>query len=153
MKIYKDFDTIEDQMISSSITINSPESGFSLAFGFLSGGNTFQTGFAFSGYSGMLFDQSGNFYGGYSKGVQFDLNIHFFAAEERISYFFEDTLISNNIYQIKKLPFLDSVEFEKIEDSTLALASRATDYNDFYYYKDIDGKILITLDNLLIASK
>jgi hypothetical protein len=149
MKIYSPIDIIEDQLINSTFTINSPNSGFIFSIGYLSGSSQFKTGFCFSGNNGYLFDQSGNFFGGYYSGKQFDLDIYYFENEKRISYFYNKVLIANNIYPKEVLPVLDTIEFDKINESTLQLG-KATDALMFYYLQDISGINLISSDNYLL---
>jgi hypothetical protein len=108
--------------VKASITIQVPNSGFSLKFGRIGSwennmkpafedqsntrtigppyGDPFVSVIEFSGYSGYIFDQDANLIGGYLKDQPFDLEFHAFygsGQDTRLSYKINDTLIANNL--------------------------------------------------------
>jgi hypothetical protein len=107
--------------VKASITIQVPNSGFSLKFGRIGSwenhevrvedetnirrigppyGDPFVSVIEFSGYSGYIFDQNTNLIGGYLKDEPFDLEFNAFyrsGHDTRLSYKINDTLIANNL--------------------------------------------------------
>jgi hypothetical protein len=79
-----------------SLSINSPLSGFELS---LSETGKFYSSdlITFSGAEGYVFDQSGNFFGGYSSGVSFDLEVHHDYINSSFSYYQDGVLIANGM--------------------------------------------------------
>lgn len=117
---------------NASIQISAPESGFSLKIGRT--GDPFYTAVALSGYSGYIFDQSGNFVHGYRQNevVNFSGNYFFGPSVDtgnplvdetgiaRFSYFIDDILICNNI--TGPTGFIDTILFEdQGGENTLAI--------------------------------
>ena len=79
-----------------SLSINSPLSGFELS---LSETGKFHSSdlITFSGAEGYVFDQSGNFFGGYGSGVSFDLEVHHDYMNSSFSYYQDGVLIANGL--------------------------------------------------------
>ena len=79
-----------------SLSINSPLSGFELS---LSETGKFHSSdlITFSGAEGYVFDQSGNFFGGYGSGVSFDLEVHHDYINSSFSYYQDGVLIANGL--------------------------------------------------------
>lgn len=126
--------------VKASITIQVPNSGFSLKFGRIGSwenhevriedgvgirrigppyGEPFVSVIEFSGYSGYIFDQDANLIGGYLKDEPFDLDFHAFygsGQENRLSYKINDTLISNNLQLDTGDVFIDAMLFEDYDD-------------------------------------
>ncbi len=152
MKLYSELIVDGNQLIATNFIINSPQSGFSFSIGGTNQNNIFSTGFSFSGYSGYLFDQSGNLFGGYYSGTQFDLNLHFFEQDKRISYFYDDVLMANNIYCKSNSLILDTIEFDKINNSTVNIANILENEAAFFYLKDNSGILLVSSDNKLLGT-
>lgn len=100
-----------------------PDSGFSFSFGSGSNVNNFVTGLSFSGSGGYLFDQSGNFFGGYKSGELFEIQVHCFDFE-RASYFYNKKLMANNVQMNASV---NAILFDKYGDSSLKMriSSRA----------------------------
>ena len=122
--------------VKASITIQVPNSGFSLKFGRIGSwenhevrvedgtnirrigppnGDPFVSVIEFSGYSGYIFDQDANLIGGYLKDQPFDLEFHAFygsGQDNRLSYKINDTLISNNLQLDSGDLFIDAMLFE-----------------------------------------
>jgi hypothetical protein len=109
---------------TASITVQVPDSGFSLKFGRVGSWasppyDPFVEVVSFSGYSGYLFDQRGNMVGGYLKGDQFDLEFDVFYGSgqlNRMSYKINNVLIANNIPINSGDVFIDAVIFEDYGD-------------------------------------
>ena len=119
MKKTKSIDTYENFYFKADIISRCPDSGFSLSFGDLNSG-VFTTGVVFSGRSGLIFDQSGNFFGGYYSGRSFNLEGHFFG--DRLSYFYDGVLMNNNLTVTTGF---NAIEFDKFDRSSLNI--------DLYY--------------------
>lgn len=115
MKTLASIQNYESFYFKANITPRSPASGFSFAFG-ETGVSGFSTGIVFSGRSGLVFDQSGNFFGGYYSGRQLEIEGHFFG--ERLSYLCDGVLVNNNIPISNNF---NAVEFDKIGNSELNL--------------------------------
>lgn len=126
--------------VNANITIQIPTSGFSLKFGRIGSwenhitqveneveirrmgppcGEPFVSVVAFSGYSGYIFDQSGNLIGGYLKNEPFDLEFNAFygtGQKNRLSYKINNTLIANNLPINSGDVFIDAMVFEDFGD-------------------------------------
>tara|TARA_B100000963_G_scaffold67137_2_gene55246 strand:+ start:27091 stop:27495 length:405 start_codon:yes stop_codon:yes gene_type:complete len=90
----------ENCIYNIDLTVDSPESGFE--FSILSTGldsSTLKTSnlISFSGKEGYLFDQSGNFFGGYRSGEPFNLEIHHDFTNKTFSYYSDKILIANSL--------------------------------------------------------
>jgi hypothetical protein len=133
----------------ANITPRSPESGFDLCFGTTGSSGVFATGSRFYGRSGLVFDQSGNFFGGYYSGRSLEIEGHFFG--DRLSYFYNGVLVNNNASVQSSF---DSVEFDKFGDSTLYLElnyiSGLVPEVAEEGIQDINGIFLISRDNFYI---
>lgn len=130
MKVYQQISGYNKSIIDLTIVCQESNSLFSVAGG--SGSIVddnvvlHQTGFVFSGINGFLFDQSGNFFGGYSPQISFNINVHL-KEDGSFSYFYNDQLVSNNMQYTTGMNY---IEFEK-NNSSLLLVVRG----------DADGKI------------
>lgn len=79
-----------------SLSINSPLSGFELSLS--ETGKFYRSDLiTFSGAEGYVFDQSGNFFGGYGSGVSFDLEVHHDYINSSFSYYQDGVLIANGL--------------------------------------------------------
>ena len=79
-----------------SLSINSPLSGFELSLS--ETGKFYRSDLiTFSGAEGYVFDQSGNFFGGYRSGVSFDLEVHHDYINSSFSYYQDGVLIANGL--------------------------------------------------------
>lgn len=149
MKVYEDFEILSDASLNASLIIRSPESGFRLSFGTRDEEDLFITGFTFYGYSGMLFDGDNNFFGGYTSGKAFNIHCHLFDSESRISYFFNDVLMNNNM-SFAPYP-VSTVEFDKINGSTVSLWVNENTGSFFLdYLQSNDGFTLFSQDNRVL---
>ena len=79
-----------------SLSLESPISGFELS---LTETGAFYSSnlITFSGQEGYLFDQSGNFFGGYQSGVPFKLKVSHDYTNSTFSYYHNDVLIANGL--------------------------------------------------------
>lgn len=123
MKVYAQTTVGPNFVADLQFKINPPSSGFSFCLGSGTGASNFVTGLAFSGYNGYIFDQSGNFFGGYRSGQRFDLQIHGF-SELRASYFFNGVLMANDIGMNCGI---NCLEFDKIGQSSV-FAQMSSEY-------------------------
>lgn len=110
--------------VNANITIEVPDSGFSLKFGRLGSWagppyEPFISVVEFSGYSGYIFDQDMNMVGGYIKGQPFNLKFDAFygsGQENRLSYKINDILIANDLKVDSGDVFIDAMTFEDYEN-------------------------------------
>jgi|TARA_Y100000004_G_scaffold100311_1_gene112447 hypothetical protein len=80
-----------------SISVDSPISGFEFSLMGTGAGGAANNMVTFSGQEGYMFDQSGNFFGGYKSGVPIDLFVYYDHTNKSFSYYKNDVLISNNM--------------------------------------------------------
>lgn len=152
MKAYSDITIQALPRIVSSINIDTPNSGFSLMFGYSTGGSHFQTGFGFSGYSGYIFDYNGLMIGGYQSGTPFEIESNIFKNEGRVSYFVDGVLINNNSSYNPSISIFNKVEFEKYNNSTANISIYDGDSENYYTLLDSSGIFLYSFDNLLLKA-
>ena len=115
MKVYSSIYPSGSFIANIEFRVNDPKSGFSFALGNGTGESNFFTGLYFKGYSGYIFDQSGNFFGGYRSGARFDMEVRCF-DQERAAYFLNGKLIANNIDVSGSI---NCVEFDKHKNSVM----------------------------------
>jgi len=86
----------KNSIINIELIVDSPYSGFEVS---LMESGKFHSSklITFSGSEGAMFDQSGNFFGGYKSGSALDLKVHYDYSRSGFAYYFEDTLIANNL--------------------------------------------------------
>lgn len=113
MKTYAEFPVQDSVIVKSSFSIPDANSGFSLCFGYSGSGGSFQSGSLFVGNSGYIFDQDNNFFGGYKQDQIVDLVWHMHSGQ-RISYFYKNKLIANNL--TAPLTGVNMIEFDKHSD-------------------------------------
>jgi len=149
MKTLAKIQNYSNFFFKATITPRVPLSGFDFSFGTTGESGDFSTGVRFYGRSGMVFDQSGNLFGGYYSGRSLEIEGHFFG--DRLSYFHNGVLINNNIPIENSF---NSVEFDKFGDSVLylemnyvsGLVPEVTEQG----IQDKNGIFLISSDNLYI---
>ena len=78
------------------ITVNDPDKGFRFHL-METGASSESMLVSFSGHQGYLFDQSGNFFGGYDSGIPFELLVHYDHDNESFSYYHEKVLMANDM--------------------------------------------------------
>ena len=121
MKVYQQVTGYEQSILNLDILIENTSLGFSVAGGTgqVVGDTTglLNSGFAFSGYEGYIFDQSGRFVGGYSQNLPINLSIHT-KKDNTFSYFLQGDLIANNMGGVTGF---DHIEFEKNGNASLVI--------------------------------
>jgi len=116
-----------------NVNIDSPISGFELHLMETgSGAGVFKTAnlVTFSGKEGYLFDQSGNFFGGYRSGSPFELSVYYDHSNRTFSYYHENTFIANKL-DVTGASVLDTgnvnfVMFNKHGNSSVSVLSSGT---------------------------
>ena len=109
------------------VTVNSPLSGFefSLMETGDEGGWKSANMVTVSGKEGYLFDQSGNFFGGYESGVPFNLKVYYDYRLLTFSYYHEDVLMANSLdvtgIDIFEEGVINLIMFDKHGDSSLSM--------------------------------
>ena len=117
----------ENSVYDVDVTVDSPLSGFefSLMETGNDGGWKSANMVSISGKEGYLFDQSGNFFGGYESGVPFNLKIYYDYNQQAFSYYSDDVLMANSLdvtgYDIFEDGVINLIMFDKHADSSLAL--------------------------------
>jgi hypothetical protein len=119
MKVLEPIDNYERFRFSARITPRQPDSGFSLCFGLTGESDSFYTGIKFYGSGGLIFDNENKFFGGYQSGRSFEIDGHFFGDENRMSYFYDNKLVRNNLLVTGNF---DTIEFEKFGNSNLDIS-------------------------------
>lgn len=119
MKVYQEISGQEKSIINLDILVDDTYSGFLVAAGTgnVAGDALLNSGFAFSGYEGYVFDQSGKFVGGYAPNIPVNISVHI-KEDETYSYFINDVLIANNMSGSTGFNY---IEFEKHGDATLSI--------------------------------
>ncbi len=149
MKVYSQQNLHSDFTANLEFTINSPSEIFAFSVGLGTGEGFFQTGFSFSGYNGYLFDQSGNFFGGYQSGKSFSIQANVFDGN-RLSYFYNDTLIANNIAVATGL---NCFEFNKNSDDSVQISFASIKPSNYLgFLNDVDGIYLLSSETLFLKT-
>ena len=121
----------ENSMHEVSLTVNSPLTGFEFSLMKTgSVGSAFKSAnlVTISGKEGYLFDQSGNFFGGYESGVPFELRINYDYQNKVFSYYKDDKLMANALDVtgwdlINSDGAINLIMFHKDEGSSLSINS------------------------------
>jgi len=123
MLVYQDITGYSNSVIDLEFNIDNTESGFKVAIG--SGVNSANgleySGILFTGQSGYIFDQDGDFVGGYRHDVPFSIETHIH-EDCHVSYYIDESLIKNNYTTLTHKPI--RVEFEKIGQSSLEITNK-----------------------------
>lgn len=114
MKVLSTIQDYEQFRFSADIVPRQPDSGFSLCFG--QTGDSFYTGIRFYGSGGLVFDNEDTFFGGYQSGRSVKISGNYFGDENRMSYFYDGKLVTNNLETTGRF---DTIEFEKFGNSQL----------------------------------
>jgi hypothetical protein len=111
----------ENSIFDVTVVVDNPLSGFEFSIMETGAGATAVDLIQFSGQEGYIFDQSGNFFGGYQSGIPFDISIHYDWANTGFKYYFEDVLIANNLKSFTGVLSnkANQMEFQKYGNSTL----------------------------------
>ena len=123
MIVYKKISSYTQSEIDLTFSSSNTEEVFTVCGGLAETGvgstGLVTAGFCFSGYDGYLFDQSGNFFGGYQPNKPFSLQVHL-KTGNTLSYFQNGQLIANNLH------VEENVEYIKLEKENMS--STATVY-------------------------
>lgn len=119
MLVYQDITGYSRSIIGLTFNLQDALQGFSVAIG--AGTNEDNgldySGILFSGYEGYIFDQDGDFVGGYRENKQFTITTHIH-EDSHVSYYIDDVLIKNN-YVTLTTGSVNRIEFEKHGDSSV----------------------------------
>jgi hypothetical protein len=107
-----------NSIVDMNVYIDNPYSGFELT-AMETGNGTRYNIFTFSGSQGQVYDQSGRFFAGYRSGTSLDLKVHYNYTEQLFSYYYNDNLVSNNMVPLNVNKSIDSIEFDKHNNSRL----------------------------------
>ena len=122
MKVSGSLPRLDNSVFDFSINVKSPSSGFEFTIQ-ESGIYPVKNIITFSGNEGYVFDQSGHLCGGYQSGVPFDISVHYSRDFTGFSYYFNNTLIANNMSGMSGTSSAAGVpcqvEFDKHGDSSL----------------------------------
>lgn len=149
---------------SADLYVGFSSSGFSFELG--KTGDPFYSTISFSGYSGYIFDQSGDFVGGYKRGQNINISGNYFFGDlatsgneivddfstGRLSYYINNKLICNNISG--PTGFFDTILFEDYDGvNTMSLeviledgSPTALQDSDQFYLISSDGYYLCSND-------
>ena len=117
----------ENSIYNIDITVNTPLSGFEFSLMETGVAGTFKTAnlVTFSGQEGYLFDQSGNFFGGYDSGMPFNLKVYYDYDNTSFSYYWNDVLMANSLdvtgWSVFETGKVNLISFDKHGDSSLSL--------------------------------
>ena len=110
---------------SVDLTVKTPESGFEYSLvetGVKGGAAKSANLVSISGVNGYLFDQSGNFFGGYESGVPFNIKIYYNYDPPTFSYYHEGVLMANGLdvtgYDVFETGNVNVIMFHKHGDSS-----------------------------------
>tara|TARA_R110002020_G_scaffold158318_4_gene341483 strand:- start:5582 stop:5983 length:402 start_codon:yes stop_codon:yes gene_type:complete len=114
----------ENSIFDVTVVVDNPLSGFEFSIMETGAAATAVDLIQFSGQEGYIFDQSGNFFGGYQSGIPFDISIHYDWVNTGFKYYFEDVLIANNLKSFTGVlnemsNKANQIEFQKYGNSTL----------------------------------
>ena len=118
----------QNSIYDINLSLDSPISGFefSLMETGINGG-TFKTAniITFSGSEGYLFDESGQFFGGYESGKPFSLKVFYDHTNKTFTYYKDDILMANRMFTTGHSVLSDGsinhVSFDKHSDSEIGL--------------------------------
>ena len=131
MFVYTEITGFSESVISMDFNIEDAHSGFLVAAGSGIGTNDRldYSGIIFSGYEGYIFDQSGDFVGGYEANSTFNITSHIHTGNNYsyASYFIDGVLIKNDYGPLTKVPM--RIEFDKHGESSLRITHFASTDN------------------------
>ncbi len=153
-------DFIEKGLYDFSLNINPSYGSFELHLGkYFEDSESLcelsETGVSFSGVDGFIFDQSGNFFGGYTPNESFSIQINK-KDYDSFSYSFNNKLIANNMFFEDDA--INAIKFKDQELSSLGGIVKspekgfvaAGDFGEFV--KDNLENRLYSSDNILLIS-
>lgn len=118
MKVSGTLSGFSNSIVDMNVYIDNPYSGFELT-AMETGNGTRYNIFTFSGSEGHVYDQSGRFFAGYRSGTSLDLKVHYNYTGQLFSYYYNDNLVSNNMVPLTADKSIDSIEFDKHNNSRL----------------------------------
>ncbi len=118
MKVSGSLDGFKNSIIDVDIYIDAPYSGFNFTVAETGAGVKYDI-FSFTGSEGHIVDQSGHFFGGYRSGEYINITTHFDYDNSKFKYYFNNTLIANNMVSTTSNKVANYIEFEKHGNSTL----------------------------------
>jgi len=129
MFVYKDITGYSRSIIDLTLNVADAYSGFHVAIGAgtNAGGGLDYSGIMYSGYEGYIFDQSGDFVGGYAQGNPFIITSHLH-DDNHVSYYINDVLIKND-YATLTTGSVNRIEFGKYGASTLQIDTKGESVN------------------------
>ena len=116
-------DGFKNSVYDISISIESPISGFEFSLLETGAGGAAHNLVTFSGQEGYIFDQSGNFFGGYKSGVPVELLVYYDQTNKSFSYYKDNLLISNGMDVTGSVvnSTINHVSFTKHGNSTVSV--------------------------------
>ena len=132
----------KNSIIDVDIHIDDPYSGFDFT--------VYETGlgikydiFNFSGSQGYVYDQSGRFFGGYRSGQSINITTHYDYSNDKFKYYFNNTLVANDMDPTNNSKGINSIEFEKNGNSTLEVnvTGQAKESLSEHATKQVDSRI------------
>jgi len=124
------FENYECSVYSVDLNINSPESGFEFSLMETGYDGSWKTAnlVTISGVSGYLFDQSGNFFGGFQSGIPFNVKIYYDYDNKTFSYDLNDVLMANSLdvtgYDVFGTGLVNLAMFHKHGDSSATVVGQ-----------------------------
>ncbi len=124
------FENYECSVYSVDLDITSPESGFEFSLMETGYDGSWKTAnlVTISGVSGYLFDQSGNFFGGFQSGIPFNVKIYYDYDNKTFSYDLEDVLMANSLdvtgYDVFETGLVNLAMFHKHGDSSATVVGQ-----------------------------
>ena len=127
------FENYGRSVYSVDLNITSPESGFEFSLmeigGVPSEGSWKSANLVtISGVSGYLFDQSGNFFGGFESGTPFNITLYYDYDNRTFSYYHEGVLMANSLdvtgYDVFETGLVNLAMFHKHGDSSATVVGR-----------------------------
>lgn len=116
----------QNSICDISVSVDSPISGFEFSLMETGVGGGDHNLVTFSGQEGYIFDQSGNFFGGYKSGVPIDLLVYYDQTNKTFSYYKDNLLICNKMDVTGSVvdSSINHVSFTKHADSVLTVNVR-----------------------------
>lgn len=118
MKVSGTLSGFNNSIVDIDLYIGSPYSGFEIT-AMETGAGSRENIFAFSGKEGLIYDQTGRFFGGYKSGDSLNLQVHYNKTAQLFSYYYDGDLVCNNMVPLTSNNSINSIEFDKHGSSSL----------------------------------
>ena len=111
-----------------NLSLDTPISGFEFSLMETGIDGSFKTAnmITFSGSEGYLFDESGQFFGGYESGTPFSLQVYYDYTNKTFTYYKDDVLIANRMFTTGQTVLssgaINHVKFDKHSNSEISLS-------------------------------